>query len=210
MSFSVEEFSPELMRAVNYAADHGVACVASRRQRRAAGPGLPGGPGQRPEHRLDHLRRPPEPLLQLRQRPRDPGGPGRGHRDVLPGGGWALASGTSFSAPWISGAAALFASRNNRHHEPDATDFYLASEALSRAVPSGGQPGRRRRASGGPNLPQAIQGLKGGLAYDAPDRADYAIGLTFAGGCAATYPPAAVGRLRRAAPHPAFGSRTAR
>ncbi len=119
-----------------------------------------------------------------------------------PGGGWALASGTSFSAPWISGITAVFASQGHGDGEqegdhkreskgegqPVTTDFYRASASLSHAVPVVGSPDGAA-GFGRADFAQAVQKMAGGLHYDRPDRADYSIALTFVGGCVATYPP---------------------
>ncbi|MEA2602146.1 MAG: hypothetical protein QOF89_3138 [Acidobacteriota bacterium] len=188
MSFSVEEFSPELMRAVNYAADRGVACVASAgndgRQVLVYPAALGNTLGVASTTLDDHL-------SLFSNYGRDLvviAAPGEDIVTSYPGGGWALASGTSFSAPWISGATAVFTNRNNRHKRPDTTDFYLASEALSHAAPVVGSLDSST-GFGRADFARAVENLKGGLTYDGPARADYSIGLTFVGGCTATYPP---------------------
>jgi subtilisin family serine protease len=188
MSFSVEEFSPELMRAVNYAADHGIVCVSSAgndgRQVMVYPAALGNVVGVASTTMDDHLSvfsNYGSDLVTI-------AAPGEDVVTTYPGGGWALVSGTSFSAPWVSGVAALFAGKNNRHEEPDATDFYLASQALSNAVPVVGVPDGTA-GFGRADFAAAVKGLKGGLVYDAPARAAYAVGLTFSGGCATAYPP---------------------
>jgi subtilisin family serine protease len=188
MSFSVEEFSPELMRAVNYAADHGIVCVSSAgndgRQVMVYPAALGNAVGVASTTADDHLSvfsNYGGDLVTI-------AAPGEDVVTTYPGGGWALVSGTSFSAPWISGLAAVFAGKNNRHKTPDATDFYLASEALSHAVPVVGVPDGAA-GFGRADFAQAVKRLKGGLVYDGPARADYTLGLTFSGGCATAYPP---------------------
>ncbi len=188
MSFSVEEFSPELMRAVNYAADHGIVCVSSAgndgRQVMVYPAALGNVVGVASTTMDDHLSvfsNYGSDLVTI-------AAPGEDVVTTYPGGGWALVSGTSFSAPWISGVAALFAGKNNRQKEPDATDFYLASQALSNAVPVVGVPDGTA-GFGRADFAAAVKGLKGGLLYDGPARAAYAVGLTFSGGCATAYPP---------------------
>jgi subtilisin family serine protease len=190
MSFSVEEFSPELMRAVNYAADHGIVCVSSAgndgRQVMVYPAALGNVVGVASTTMDDHLSvfsNYGSDLVTI-------AAPGEDVVTTYPGGGWALVSGTSFSAPWISGVAALFAGKNNRQKEPDATDFYLASEALSHAVPVAGV-ADGTAGFGRADFAAAVKGLKGGLLYDGPARAAYAVGLTFSGGCATAYPPPA-------------------
>ena len=61
--------------------------------------------------------------------------PGEEIVTTYPGGGWAMVSGTSFSAPWVTGAVALFADKNGTKHAPGKADYYLASDALSYAFP---------------------------------------------------------------------------
>jgi hypothetical protein len=188
MSFSVEDFSPELMRAVNYAADRGIVCVSSAgndgKQVLVYPAALGNVVGVASTTMDDHLSvfsNYGRDLVTI-------AAPGEDVVTTYPGGGWALVSGTSFSAPWISGLAAVFAGKNSRQKQPDATDFYLASEALSHAVPVLGVPDGTA-GFGLADFAQAVSNLKGGLVYDGPDRAAYSVGLTFSGGCATTYPP---------------------
>ncbi len=189
MSFSVEEPSPELMRAVNYAADHGVACVASAGNDGqqvlvypAALGNILGVASTTIDDHLSLFSNYGRDLVTI-------AAPGEDVVTSYPGGGWALASGTSFSAPWISGVAAVFASQKGGVGQAAViTDFYRASASLSRAVPVVGSPDGAA-GFGRADLAQAVQKMADGLDYDHPDRADYTIALTFAGGCTATYPP---------------------
>ena len=189
MSFSLEEFSPELMRAVNYAVSRGVACVASAgndgRETLVFPASLGGTIGVAATAADDRL----SPFSNYGSDVVTISAPGEDILTVYPGGRWALASGTSFAAPWISGIAAVFAQKNGRGRRPDIADFYLASEALSHAVPVPGV-ADGDAGFGRADLAQAVGKLKGGLIYDGPDRADYSITLTLANGCALTYPPA--------------------
>jgi hypothetical protein len=188
MSFSVEEFSPELMRAVNYAADRGIVCVSSAgndgKQVMVYPAALGNVVGVASTTIDDHL----SAFSNYGGDLVTVAAPGEDVVTAYPGGGWALVSGTSFSAPWISGLAAIFAGKNSRQKQPDATDFYLASEALSHAVPVVGA-ADGAAGFGRADFAQAVSRLKGGLLYDGPARADYAVGLTFSGGCATAYPP---------------------
>ena len=135
MSFSVEVFSPELMRAVNYAATKGVTCVASagnRGQESLVYPSALGNTiGVASTDGADYLSafsNRGSDLVSI-------AAPGEAVLTTFPGGGWAVASGTSFAAPWIAGAAAIFADKNGHEDGPGTTDYYLASSALSYAVP---------------------------------------------------------------------------
>ena len=85
MSFSVEVFSPELMRAVNYAAKNGVTCVASAGNRGLETMVYPSALGNVIGVASTDQRRLPERLLQPGDRPGERGGAGRGHPDDLPG-----------------------------------------------------------------------------------------------------------------------------
>jgi subtilisin family serine protease len=198
MSFSLEEFSPELMRAVNYAAERGIACVAS-----AGNDGLQalvypaalgntlGVASTTNADRLSSFSNYGRDLVTI-------SAPGENVVTAYPGGGWALASGTSFSAPWISGITAVFASQVDRGNhsgpgsgddeEPVLTDFYMASVSLSHADPVVGSPDGAA-GFGRADFVDAMQHMADGLNYAGPDRADYSIALTFVGGCVATYPP---------------------
>ena len=192
MSFSVEELSPELMRAVNYAADRGVVCVASAgndgQQALVYPAALGNALGVASTTIDDHLSlfsNYGRDLVTI-------AAPGEDVVTSYPGGGWALASGTSFSAPWISGVAAVFASQKRAGAvgvgQAAVTDFYRASASLSQAVPVVGSLDGAA-GFGRADFAQAVQKMADGLDYDHPDRADYTIALTFAGGCTATYPP---------------------
>ncbi len=135
MSFSVEVFSPELMRAVNYAARRGVTCVASAGNRGiqtmvypAALGNVVGVASTTNDDYLSAFSNQGIDLVSV-------AAPGEAVLTTFPGGGWAVASGTSFAAPWIAGAAAIFADKNGHENGPQATDYYLASSALSFALP---------------------------------------------------------------------------
>ncbi len=135
MSFSVGVFSPELMRAVNYAAQRGVTCVASAGnlgEETLVYPAALGNTiGVASTDGADYLSafsNRGSDLVSI-------AAPGEAVLTTFPGGGWAVASGTSFSAPWIAGAAAIFADKNGHEAGPQPTDYYLASSALSFAVP---------------------------------------------------------------------------
>ena len=135
MSFSIEVFSPELMRAVNYAAAKGVTCVASAGNRGLEALVYPAALGNAigvaSTDDYDYM-------SAFSNRGSDlvsVAAPGEVILTTFPGGGWAVASGTSFAAPWIAGAAAIFADKNGREDGPQPTDYYLASSALSFALP---------------------------------------------------------------------------
>ena len=152
MSFSLETYSPELMRAINYAARNGVACVASAGNLGeemlvfpAAFGNTLGVASVADAGELSAFSNWGSDLVTV-------AAPGENIVTTYPGGRWAVASGTSFSAPWISGAAAIFADKLGTKHAPGLADYYLSSHALADADPvvgeRPGQVGIRSRQAG--------------------------------------------------------------
>ena len=192
MSFSLEAFSPELMRAVNYAARHGVACVASAGNLGEEMLVFPAALGNTigvastaDDGELSAFSNWGSDLVTI-------AAPGENIVTTYPGGRWALASGTSFSAPWISGAAALFADKLGTKHAPGLADYYLSSHALADADPVSGS-GQGKVGHGRAKLKRAIDRVKSGrYASDRP-LGTYTITATFAEGCTASYPPPSSG-----------------
>ncbi len=85
--------------------------------------------------------------------------PGENLVTTYPGGGWVLASGTSFAAPWIAGTIAVFADQNGKGGQPGRADYYFASAALSHALPVHGA--RERSAGHGrADLKRAVDNLE--------------------------------------------------
>ncbi len=135
MSFSMTSFSPELMRAVNYAARNGVACVASAGNQGEEMLVFPAALGNTlgvastgANDVISTFSNHGSDLVTV-------AAPGEEIITTYPGVGWAMVSGTSFSAPWVSGAIALFADKNGTKHAPGKADYYLSSDALSYAFP---------------------------------------------------------------------------
>lgn len=137
MSFGLEVFSAELMRALSYAARNGVTAVASTGNTASESLVFPAGLGSTIGVASTDYE---DYLSSFSNHGRDittVAAPGENILTTYPGGGWALASGTSFAAPWISGAAALFEKKIK-----GASDYYFASSALSWALPVHGvEPG---------------------------------------------------------------------
>ncbi len=134
MSFSLRTYSPELMRAINYAARKGVACVAAAGNeglRTIVYPAAFGNTlGVASTAYDDYL----SPFSNRGVDLVSIAAPGEDLVTSYPGGGWALTSGTSFAAPWISGAIAVFADKNGSGLGPGRADYYVASAALSHAL----------------------------------------------------------------------------
>ena len=73
------------------------------------------------------------------------------------GGGWAIGSGTSYAAPWISGAVAIFADKNGPGL-PGDVDLGATLTALSFADPALG-PNAQKVGYGRANLKDAVKKL---------------------------------------------------
>ena len=159
MSFSMRTFSPELMRAINYAARHGVACVAAAGNDGEESLVFPAALGNTIGVASTAMNDVISPFSNFGSDLITVAAPGEDIVTAFPGGGWALASGTSFSAPWISGAVALFADKNGTKHAPGKADYYLSSDALSFAMPVHGT-GSNREGWGRADLKWALDELE--------------------------------------------------
>ncbi len=194
MSFSIDTFSPELMRAINYAARNGVSCIASagnEGQETIVYPAAFGNTiGVASTSHLDEI----SLFSNLGSDLVTVAAPGEAVVTTFPGGGWAVASGTSFAAPWISGVAAIFADKNGHEHQPGRSDFFLASEALSHAIELVGE-GEGRAGHGRADFKEAVDKLKDSADFGSTGVSDYPylIVVDFAEGCSVAYPPAAFG-----------------
>ncbi len=190
MSFNVETFSPELMRAVNYAARNGVLCVASAGNHGREKIVYPAAFGSAVGVAASSLADQVSLFSNLGNDLVTVAAPGEAVVTTFPGGGWAIASGTSFAAPWISGASAIFADKNGREHRPGRADFFLASEALSHAAPVQGH-GAGRAGHGRADIKEAVDNLKGGASVSNAGMSEhpYVIRVDFAAGCSVAYPP---------------------
>ena len=192
MSFSLNTFSPELMRAVNYAARKGVSCVASAGNTGEETLVFPASFGNtlgvaatNAAGELSSFSNWGSDLVTV-------SAPGENILTTFPGGGWALASGTSFAAPWISGAAAVFADKLGKKHNPGRADYYLSSNALSDTDPVSGS-GQGKSGHGRANLRKAVDRVKSGRYAAERPLGEYTISVTFAEGCTASYPPPSSG-----------------
>lgn len=159
MSFSLGVYSPELLRAINYAARHGVTCVAA-----AGNDGLetmvyPAGLGDAigvasttSRDYLSDFSNYGNDLVTL-------AAPGEDVITTYPGGGWAMVSGTSFAAPWVSGAVALFVQKNHADQQPTRTNYFLSVDALAHSLPVHGA-GHASTGHGRLDVKQALDELE--------------------------------------------------
>jgi subtilisin family serine protease len=159
MSFSVGVYSPELLRAINYAARNGVTCVAAAgndgRETIVYPAALGDSIGVASTTLSDYLSdfsNSGDDLVTL-------AAPGEDIVTTYPGGGWAMVSGTSFSAPWVSGTVALFVDKNHADQQPSRTNYFLAVDALVHSVPVHGF-GHARSGHGRLDVKQALDGLE--------------------------------------------------
>jgi subtilisin family serine protease len=131
MSFSTPTWSPEITHAINTATDRGVICVASAGNRGQEMLVYPGA--QRNVLAVGSINSASPPVRSRFTNFGDSlvslAAPGEGIITTYPGGGYAGAWGTSFSAPMVTGAAALLVQT-----DPTLT-FSDAAALLSRADP---------------------------------------------------------------------------
>jgi subtilisin family serine protease len=131
MSFSLEQWSKELVRALNYAADHDVVCVASAGNGGQETMVFPSGfrnvigvGSSDPLNRRSLFSNYGKGLVRLFA-------PGEALVTAFPAQHYALVSGTSFSTALVSGAAALLLQRNS-NLDPEDVDFALSRVPYSR------------------------------------------------------------------------------
>ena len=127
MSFSITDFSAEVMRAINYATRQGVICVASVGNMGeqvlvypASLGNVVGVAATTDEDLRSQFSNFGADLVSL-------AAPGEGIITAYPGGHYAAAWGTSFSTAWVSGAVALMLEMDIK------TNHYQAADALSHA-----------------------------------------------------------------------------
>ena len=159
MSFSVKGFSPELMRAVNHAARNGVTCAAAAGNEGEETLVYPAALGNTIGVASTSINDVLSPFSNFGSDLVTVAAPGEDVVTTYPGGGWAQATGTSFSAPWISGAVALFADKNGTEHAPGKADYYLSSDALSYDMPVHGL-GAERSGYGRVDIEWALDELE--------------------------------------------------
>src|SRR6266852_6305235 len=122
MSFSMEQRSAELNRAINYAARRGVVCVSSAGNNGARQRVYPAAfdnvLGVGSTNNLDAR----STFSNFGDDDVQLAAPGEGIITTYPGGHYAAAWGTSFSAAFVSGGAALLLQVNIRTHEEAVAD----------------------------------------------------------------------------------------
>ena len=145
MSFSLPQESPELTRAIDFATSRNIVCVASVGNQGLATtvhpaslPNVIGVASVGADNAKSSFSNFGVPLVTV-------AAPGEGVVTTFPGGGYAAAWGTSYSAPFVSGAVAMLLSRN-----PLMTPG-AAEAAVRRATPLTAEMG-----AGLLNLPLAV------------------------------------------------------
>ena len=150
MSFSSTVLSPELGRAINYATDRGVICVASAGNLGQETIVYPGG--QRNVMGVASTTSTATPTRSSFSNYGDGlvsvGAPGEAVITTYPGGGYAGVWGTSFSAPMVAGGAALLLQID------PALDHHKAAALLGRALQM-----TRGMGKGRLNLFEAVRAL---------------------------------------------------
>ena len=146
MSFSIDGESDELARAIDYAVRRGSLCVAAAGN---DGASVLVYPAAIPEAigvaatDLDDFVAPfsnyGNDLVKL-------AAPGVAVITTYPGGGWAAASGTSFSTPWVSGGIALWPSARSA---TASCSISIECSTLSRTAPTFRVARARRRIRAG-------------------------------------------------------------
>jgi subtilisin family serine protease len=127
MSFSVEDPSSELRQAINYALERGVICVASVGNGGEQTMVYPAGYSVIGVGSTDNLLR-RSSFSNYGNDVVDVAAPGEGVITLYPGGHYAAGWGTSFSAPFVAGGAALVVQLG------DGATGTQAARALSRAT----------------------------------------------------------------------------
>ncbi len=134
LSFSTEAYSAEMARAINYAHRNGAVCVAAagnRSERTMTYPAAFGnsvGVASTTESdELSTFSNFGSDLVSL-------AAPGEALITTFPGGSYAAAWGTSFSAPLVSGTIALLHDTTGNGQIKSASDFYQALYALSKGA----------------------------------------------------------------------------
>src|SRR2546428_12002676 len=139
MSFSTEQRSAELKRAINHAASHGVVCVSSAGNNGAKLRVYPAAfdnvLGVGSTSNLDAR----STFSNFGDDDAKLAAPGEGIITTYPGGHYAAAWGTSFSTAFVSGGAALLLQVNIRTHEEAVAD---ALEENAKELPGGLGEGR--------------------------------------------------------------------
>ncbi len=134
LSFSTEAYSAEMARAINYAHRKGAVCVAAAGNRSERAMTYPAAFGNSvgvasttESDEMSAFSNFGSDLVSL-------AAPGEALITTFPGGSYAAAWGTSFSAPLVSGTIALLHDTTGNGQIKSASDFYQALYALSKGA----------------------------------------------------------------------------
>jgi subtilisin family serine protease len=131
MSFSMPTPSVELMKAINYATAHRVVCIASVGNDGIETVRYPAAfrnvIGVASTSNLDVR----SVFSNYGEALADIAAPGEGIMTVYPGGHYAVVSGTSFSAPFVSGAAALLLQFEPALNQKEAVEYIYRAKKLA-------------------------------------------------------------------------------
>ncbi len=131
MSFSMSSPSAELMKAINYATAHNVICVASVGNEGVETLRFPASfrnvIGVASTDNTDAR----SVFSNYGEALADIAAPGEGIVTTYPGGHYAVVSGTSFSAPLVSGGVALMLQRDSNLNQREAVQGFSAAKKLA-------------------------------------------------------------------------------
>jgi subtilisin family serine protease len=133
MSFTYDGFSEELMHAIAYAEANGVICTAAVGNEGKHTIVYPAAMGEVIGTASSALDDYVSGFSNYGKRLASIAAPGEYVITTFPGGGWAVAAGTSFATPWVSGGAALMVEKEGMSGYPAVVDLHVVLAALANA-----------------------------------------------------------------------------